>query len=159
MLRSLAPLTGYLRRERPKALVSAMSHTNVVSLWAAKLAGGTTPVLVTIHTTHSKGTRHPGLTHRVQPRLMRIFYPWASRIIAVSGGVADDVARSTGVPRERVEVIYNPVISRATLTSGLPESGSPLAGCRPATGHPGCRPAHGRQGLPHAHPSVRRLAT
>ena len=125
MLRSLAPLTGYLRRERPKALVSAMSHTNVVSLWAAKLAGGATPVLVTIHTTHSQGTRHPGLTHRVQPRLMRIFYPWASRIIAVSGGVADDVARSTGVPRERVEVIYNPVISRSTLTRACEDPDHP----------------------------------
>ena len=40
MIRSIAPLAGYLRRERPRVLVSSMGHANLIALWAARLAGG-----------------------------------------------------------------------------------------------------------------------
>jgi glycosyltransferase involved in cell wall biosynthesis len=36
-------------------------------------------------------------------------------VVAVSQGAADDIARSSGVPRERVRVIYNPVITPTLL--------------------------------------------
>ncbi len=35
--------------------------------------------------------------------------------MAVSRGAADDLARTLGIPRERVEVVYNPVITPAIL--------------------------------------------
>jgi glycosyltransferase involved in cell wall biosynthesis len=116
LLRSLGPLTGYLRREQPKALVSSMSHANVVALWAAKLARRSTPVMVTVHNTMSESTRRGGLlAGRFEPHLLRVFYPWASCVVAVSRGAADDLAGTTGLPRERVEVVYNPVITPALL--------------------------------------------
>ena len=34
----------------------------------------------------------------------------ADGIVAVSGGVADDLAATLGLPRETIEVIYNPVV-------------------------------------------------
>jgi glycosyltransferase involved in cell wall biosynthesis len=111
VLPSVGPLTRYLRRERPRALVSSMSHANVVALWAARLAGRTTPVLATVHNTMSVSTARQGrLAAALWPHALRIFYPWASSVIAVSRGAADDFARSSGFPRERVEVVYNPVI-------------------------------------------------
>jgi glycosyltransferase involved in cell wall biosynthesis len=39
------------------------------------------------------------------------FYPWADAIIAVSDGVADDVARVTSLPRESITTIHNPVVT------------------------------------------------
>jgi len=36
---------------------------------------------------------------------------WADAIVAVSEGVAADLSANTGIPRERVDVIYNPVIT------------------------------------------------
>ena len=41
----------------------------------------------------------------------RVFYPWADEIVAVSRGVADDLAQVAGVARERIDVIYNPLVS------------------------------------------------
>jgi glycosyltransferase involved in cell wall biosynthesis len=116
MLRSLRPLIGYLRRERPRVLVSSMTHANLVALWAAKLAGRNTPVIVTVHTTHSRGAGKNGRSASgLQPRLMRTFYPWSARVVAVSRGAADDLISTVGVPAERVEVVYNPVIMPTTV--------------------------------------------
>jgi hypothetical protein len=41
---------------------------------------------------------------------MRRTYAQAEAIVAVSNGVADDLARLTGLPRERVRTVYNPVV-------------------------------------------------
>jgi glycosyltransferase involved in cell wall biosynthesis len=116
VLRSLGPLTRYLRRERPRVLVSSMGHANVVALWAARLARRSTPVVVTEHNTLSQATRQesrvPGW---VWPPLLRTFYPWADSVVAVSRGAADDLARTSGLPRDRVEVVYNPVITPSMM--------------------------------------------
>jgi glycosyltransferase involved in cell wall biosynthesis len=126
LLRCVVPLTGYLRREQPRVLVSSMSHANLVALWAAKLARRGTPVVVTVHNTLSQSTRQHGrLAGGLWPHLLRTFYPWAASVVAVSRGAADDLSRTSGVPRDRVEVVYNPVI-----TPGL------LALAREAPGHP-----------------------
>ena len=42
---------------------------------------------------------------------MRITYPFADRIIAVSNGVADDLAHVLGLSGQQLSVIYNPVIT------------------------------------------------
>jgi glycosyltransferase involved in cell wall biosynthesis len=116
VLRSLGPLTGYLRRERPRVLVSSMSHANLVALWAARLARQATPVVVTVHNTMSHSTTEQGrLAGLLWPHLLRTFYPWASCVVAVSRGAADDLATSSGLSRDRVEVVYNPVITPAMM--------------------------------------------
>jgi glycosyltransferase involved in cell wall biosynthesis len=40
---------------------------------------------------------------------MRLFYPAADAVVAVSQGVADDVARLAALERDRVRVIFNPI--------------------------------------------------
>jgi glycosyltransferase involved in cell wall biosynthesis len=117
VLRSIRPLATYLRRERPRVLVSSMGHANLVALWAGRLAGGVTPVIVTEHNTLSQeaGRQHP-LRGRLWPHLLRMFYPWAARVVAVSRGAADDLARTSGLPRDCVDVVYNPVITLAMMS-------------------------------------------
>jgi glycosyltransferase involved in cell wall biosynthesis len=116
LIRTLLPLTMYLRRERPGVLVSSMSHANLVALWAAALAQSRTPVVVTVHNTLSESTRHRGrFVGAVWARLLRTFYPWAASVVAVSHGAADDLVRTSGVVPDRVRVIYNPVITPGML--------------------------------------------
>jgi glycosyltransferase involved in cell wall biosynthesis len=116
VLRSLLPLAGYLRRERPRVLISSMGHANLIAIWAAKLAGGVAPLIVTEHNTLSQETqRQSRLVGKVWPRLLHVFYPWATSVVAVSRGAADDLARTAGLPRDRIEVVYNPVITPAML--------------------------------------------
>jgi len=46
----------------------------------------------------------------------RHFYPWADAIIAVSRGIAEDLASLTGLPQERIIAIDNPILSETILT-------------------------------------------
>jgi glycosyltransferase involved in cell wall biosynthesis len=114
VLQTLRPLTRYLRRERPRILISSMHHANLVALWAARLAGQQTPVIVTVHNTLSQTPRRDLADRWIWPGLIRAFYPGARGIVAVSSGTADDLARAAKIPRERIQVIYNPVITPAT---------------------------------------------
>ena len=112
LLRSIGPLTAYLRRERPRVLVSSMTHANLIALFAARLAGRSTPVMVTEHDTMSQSTRHYGRVARVcWPYVLRTGYAGARWVVAVSRDAADDFARTSGLPRERMHVVYNPVIT------------------------------------------------
>jgi glycosyltransferase involved in cell wall biosynthesis len=112
----MGPLIRYLRRERPRVLISGISHANLVALWAVRLAGVNTPIVVTVHNTMSRSTPQRGrLVGGAWRQLFRTFYPWASSIVAVSRGAAEDLARTSGLPRERVEVVYNPVITPALM--------------------------------------------
>ena len=111
-LTSLPGLVRYLRRERPQVLVSSLSHTNVVALWARRMARVGTRLFVTVHNTESDAVRRTPIARaRLLPLLMRRFYPWADGIVAVSRGVAADVASITQLPLDRIHVIYNPVVT------------------------------------------------
>ena len=115
VLRSLLPLAGYLRRDRPRVLISSMGHANLVALWAGKLALGRTPIVVIEHNTLSQESQNERrLAGRIWPQLLRTFYPWATSVVAVSRGAADDLARTSGLPRDRIEAVYNPVITSTT---------------------------------------------
>ncbi|TMA33247.1 MAG: glycosyltransferase, partial [Deltaproteobacteria bacterium] len=45
------------------------------------------------------------------PQLIRRTYPAADAIATVCDALGDDVAASTGLPRERILTLYNPVVS------------------------------------------------
>ena len=109
---SVAALVRYLRREQPVALLSGL-FTNVIALWAGRLARTGTRVVVTERNTLSRTTEHfaSDMRMRLLPWLIARFYRWADGIVAVSCAVADDLARVTGIPRERIRVIYNPVVT------------------------------------------------
>ncbi len=116
VLASLAGLMRYLKRERPAALLSAMDHANIVAIWARKIAGVSCRLVISVHTTLSRATENASnLRGRFMPRLIRCFYPWADMVVAVSQGVADDLISITGLPRERVKVIYNPIVTPELL--------------------------------------------
>lgn len=107
---SLVPLAAYLRRRRPRALLSTLEHANVVALAASRFAPGVRVVMREANTV-SSDLRLDGARSRVLLRLMRWTYPRADAVIAVSAGVARDLAERLGVPAARLHVIQNPVLT------------------------------------------------
>jgi len=112
VLRALPALAGYLRRERPGALISALDHSNLVAMAASRLSGTGTRTVCSVQCTFEKGV---GGTSAIQtaaiPWLFGRLHRWADVVAGVSHGVAEDIIRTTGMPRERVSVIHNPVIT------------------------------------------------
>lgn len=113
-LNSIGPLVHYLRHQQPDALISALGQTNLAALVAKRLSTTRIPVLVTEHQSFERG-REAGFRQKIFPFLARRLYP-AAKVAAVSSGVADSLAEVTGLPRQDIAVIPNPV-----LTDGLAE--------------------------------------
>ncbi|HLO14155.1 MAG TPA: glycosyltransferase, partial [Anaerolineales bacterium] len=112
VLMCLPALVRYLRREQPKALISALNYANVVALWARRLAGTPNRVLVNEQNTISRSAHNSSKwRQRMVPHLMRRFYLWADFVVGNSEGVADDLSYVTGLPRERIKMLYNPVVT------------------------------------------------
>jgi len=112
VLYSLPGLVRYLRRERPDAMLSAMTHANVIAIWARRLAGVKTRLVVSEHNNLSIATENSrSLRAKLMPWFIRRFYPSSDAVVAVSRGVAEDLAARTGLPIEIIRVIYNPVIT------------------------------------------------
>jgi glycosyltransferase involved in cell wall biosynthesis len=112
VLYSLPGLVRYLRRERPQAMLSALNYANIVAIWAKLLVRVQTHLVVSEHNTLSCSTQNASSVRvKLLPLLIKIFYPYADAVVAVSHGVAEDLITMTGLPMEKVKVIYNPVIT------------------------------------------------
>jgi glycosyltransferase involved in cell wall biosynthesis len=120
VLAALRPLRTYLTLERPTALLSALNHANLVALTAAHLCSAKPRTLISIQSNLSKEMEfRTGLKEGAIPLLLGRLHHWADGIVAVSEGVADDLARKTGIPRNRIDVIHNPVITPAVMQAAL----------------------------------------
>ena len=118
VISSLPALVRYLRRERPQVVIAAMTHCSIMALWARKLARIDTQVVATEHVVMTSSVAHDRRTRaQMMPLLARLSYGGADAIVAVSAGVADDVAAQTGTPRDRIQVIYNPVVTPELLSN------------------------------------------
>jgi len=116
---ALPGLTGFLRREPPDVMMSSLGHSNIVALWARRLARLTsanarrhaTRVVICQHNTLSvEATAMKGWHYTALPRLYRWFGSGADGIVGVSKGVSDDLAVSSKIAPSRITTIYNPVI-------------------------------------------------
>lgn len=113
-LKAIPALIQYLKEQKPNWLITSQTHMNVLALWARKLARGQVRVLINEASNLSMAVSQATRTgDRLRPIMARLFYPWADRIIAVSSGVATDLSKATTISRERIDVIYNPIVSPA----------------------------------------------
>lgn len=110
VMRAIPDLVRYLRRERPRVLLSTMNHANVAAIAAGVVARTGVPVVVreagnlTYQRLDARSWRA-----RIAPLASRAAYPWAHRVIAVSEAARRDLVEHVRLPLERVDVIYNPV--------------------------------------------------
>jgi glycosyltransferase involved in cell wall biosynthesis len=75
------------------------------------LAGGTTRVVIREANTLSVASQRGRGRNKLLPMLVRRYYPWADEIIAVSNGVAEDLSEISRLPRSKIRVLPNPVIT------------------------------------------------
>jgi glycosyltransferase involved in cell wall biosynthesis len=109
-LRSLGPLAEYLRAEPPAALLATPMTCALTALWAAHLSQSRVRIVAREANTLSQQIAQRRLLYtRRLPALAREWYPRAAGIVAVSDGVAHDLAQLTGLARERIATIQNPL--------------------------------------------------
>jgi glycosyltransferase involved in cell wall biosynthesis len=114
---SVLALARYLNREQPWALLSTLHTANAVAVFAGRLARGRTGIAIR-QANHFSRSFEDGPEESVPllRSLIRWSYPYADAIIAVSRGVADDLAARIKLPYSKVHVVPNPI-----LTTNIPE--------------------------------------
>lgn len=112
VLRSLPAFRRYLRREEPAILLSAMDYINVLSVLLRATVWRRPRLFISCHNSVLNSSRNsPWARDRLLPFSMRITYRFADGVIAVSDGVAKTLAEVTRLPRERIKVLHNPVVT------------------------------------------------
>jgi len=106
---STLPLATLLRRERPDVLFSTASAANIVAVVAHRLARSKARLVLSERNALFRG-RAADPKQKLEVALKRLLYRAADLVTAVSQGVADQLVTDVGVPRERVAVVYNPMV-------------------------------------------------
>jgi glycosyltransferase involved in cell wall biosynthesis len=115
-------LIRYLRRARPRALLSGMWHANVVAIAARALARVDCRLVVSVHSCVSLiASSSSERLDRLEPLMGRLLYPRADMVVAVSRAVARDLATVSELAPELITVIPNPVaIAEITVRAAAP---------------------------------------
>jgi glycosyltransferase involved in cell wall biosynthesis len=114
VMKSILPLSRYLKETQPFALLCHMSHTNVAAVVAHKLARTQTR-LVLIEQVHASRSESPLWRSQFVPFFMRWLYPQADAVVGVSEGVAQDLQTMLGL--SDVKAIYSPIVDFQTVQS------------------------------------------
>lgn len=115
---SLPGLVRYIKQEQPSALLAADHYLNEIALLSKRISGVPLRVVVAEHNQLSKTARNATtMKGQLAPIFARFLYPWADGIVAVSHGVAKDLAQTAKIPLERIQTIYNPVINPEMLAN------------------------------------------
>lgn len=117
-------LAGYLRTHRPTALISSFWKLNLCAC-IARMTAPRTRLLLWEHSQPSLSTNSPTWLYAISAS---IIYQMATRIVAVSSGVRDDIASITLGLGRKLQVVMNPIRPPADLPdeASRPRDGSRL---------------------------------
>ena len=109
---SVPRLARYLRRARPEVAFAGLVHVNTALVLANRLAGRPSTVVVSErNTTSVDAAAAETLAVRLAHKAIPVIYRMADGIATVSEGVADDLAAHYRLPRHRIAVLRNPVVT------------------------------------------------
>ncbi|UCL88107.1 glycosyltransferase [Pseudomonas sp. HS-18] len=127
----VAALAKTIRLDRPTHIITSANDIACLTVLLRLLFLRRSRVIVTQHLTVSPEVSRASGMRKLKLKLirhaMRALYPRADRVIAVSDGVAEDLAQQLNLPRAAIATIYNPVVDaqmarriEAPLPTGFP---------------------------------------
>ncbi|MEC4620511.1 glycosyltransferase [Bacillus paranthracis] len=110
---SIFKLKKYLKSRKPEVFISAKDYLNIIAIIAKLLSRIKTNLIVSTRVNISTQLSH-GFTWKLKiiSSLIKYFYPYANKVVAVSEGVKADLMKLTKLNSKDINVIYNPVITK-----------------------------------------------
>ena len=109
-----AALAAYLDRERPDAVLATLTPAVAVATMAVRLAH---------HPVRTVAQAAGVLRSRRDIRRARRSYPHADAAVGVSQGISNKLAKIPGMSGDRVQTVYNPVLSADLLRNAREPAG------------------------------------
>lgn len=110
ILACIPGLMKYLQKNKPGVLLTAQTHVNIAGIISMVFSGKKIRLVVCEHN-NMKAVVKADQREWFRPLFARWLYPMADEIVAVSKGVADSLSEMTGIQRDKIRIIYNPLIS------------------------------------------------
>jgi glycosyltransferase involved in cell wall biosynthesis len=130
-LQDIPPLAAVLRRHRPDILLANLDYNNIAALMAKALANVPTRVVISQHNTLTPdAAAWREWTYRFVPTAYRMLSPFLAGAVAVSHGVAVELATLARLPRAKITTIHNPVIGDDFAVRSRAEVDHPWFGSR-----------------------------
>jgi len=108
---SLFELTAYIKECDITSLLSTLVHSNLISIMVGFFVEEKVCCVVREANCPTKNLSTKGFFSRnIHKILIRLLYPFATQVIAVSTDVASDLKKNYGI--KSVDVIYNPVLDK-----------------------------------------------
>lgn len=108
---SIFSLIRYLKAEKPQIILSAIEKANLIAIWANRFCRSRSKNIASCHNNLSNHYASAIHLKRIMCPLIKKFYPYADRIVAVSQGVADDLIQNFHINPNKIRVIYNPIVN------------------------------------------------
>jgi len=113
---SVSAMRKYLTEEKPYSVLGVLNQPNVAALVARRLSGSKARIAISIRNTLTEEAKNAkSLRMKLMPTIVKAVAKWADAVVSVSSGAADDFAKLTGIARDRIQVIYNPVVDDSLL--------------------------------------------
>ena len=115
---SLFDLINYFRKKKPDFVLSSLDLTNIVALLARSVAKYPKYSIIRLANTQSIVSRSP-IKKIIEKYLIKILYPKADAIVAVSKSVLEDFKFYTNINHPSIEVIFNPIINEGIAQKAI----------------------------------------
>lgn len=109
VLFSLPKLVRYLRKYQPSILFTSQMHSSTIALWAVKLAGVKTRTFIRQPTMLRPSYDNKSWNSKVRQKAFLTTAGLADKVIVTSETMAKEFQSLSKVPKDRIEIIYNPV--------------------------------------------------
>lgn len=110
-----AGLAAYMRRSKPDCVLTTSNDIACIALFMRAILAPKVRIIVTQHLSLAAPLEHARGLSRVKRdllyRAMRVLLPFADARIAVSEGVASDMAQMISIAKDTIDVIYNPIVT------------------------------------------------
>jgi glycosyltransferase involved in cell wall biosynthesis len=107
---SLFKVIRYLKDNRPDIFLSSLTNANIVAILAKRISMSPTKLFIR-EACIIPPISEVSCSFKLLYSLMKLVYPLAKNIIAISNGVKDDLVSKIRLDRSCVKVIYNPAVS------------------------------------------------
>lgn len=122
----LPKLMRYLRQSKPDTLLVAGWQVNVIATWAKLLSLTPFRLVVSVRSNITQQSENSDVWYApYNPLAVKILYPLADAIIAISRGILKDLADISSRAAKKGHVVYNPTVDRDLIEKSRQEVSHP----------------------------------
>lgn len=111
---SLPKIYKYLKQTEPDAFIVARDYINIPIIIIKNILRIKTRLMISCHTNMAEEVKYAGLKRKIFLKIIlfltRFTYRYADSVVVVSEGIKNDVHIYSGLDKDRITTIYNPII-------------------------------------------------